>query len=278
VGPGKLSLAAFSLDQGDFANSRQNPAPRTTEVECKTVHGMYDVTLGNTGIWKFEGAWHSAEHLEELDAWDDNDADSGWQGGIVNTRLDYYGHREADTFTVSMLQYGKKIGSNLGQACEYLDFNRSLDDDSEAIRFATYGVRPLGSKWNMMTAFIAEKRWDYFSEGDDLNWVSIGGRLQYKWTRNFILNIEPGYQWVEDANDESGGVFKFTIAPTFKMDTDSFWSRPEVRFFMTYATWSDDIEDQIVQPNGAPLTWAANYTDNWTLNFGIQAEIWWDYD
>jgi maltoporin len=63
-----------------------------------------------------------------------------------------------------------------------------------------------------------------------------------------------------------GMLGKVTVAPAIKAG-NGFWSRPEIRAYVTGAFWNDAIQGQV---GGA-----AHAEDNFGLSFGVQAEHWW---
>ena len=73
---------------------------------------------------------------------------------------------------------------------------------------------------------------------------------------------------VKAETDGSGtGVLgKLTVAPLIRPGKD-FWARPELRAFVTLATWNDAIKGRVGSPSSAP--------DTVGLSVGVQAESWW---
>ncbi|MBK1791296.1 carbohydrate porin [Persicirhabdus sediminis] len=98
------------------------------------------------------------------------------------------------------------------------------------------------------------------------SWVSFGLRPQYHFTDHFSVALEAGIDYVDSDLFDSGTVYKFTIAPQLTPKRDYF-SRPALRLFLTWATWSDDLEGYV-----APRT---NGDDTSGLSAGIQVESWW---
>ncbi|MGL5964228.1 MAG: carbohydrate porin, partial [Fusobacteriaceae bacterium] len=79
---------------------------------------------------------------------------------------------------------------------------------------------------------------------------------------NFELQFEAGigYEEVDKKNAPNSDVtfYKFTVAPTFKLDTN-FWARPEIRTFVSYLGADEKVINDD-QKNG--------------INVGVQAEVW----
>ena len=68
---------------------------------------------------------------------------------------------------------------------------------------------------------------------------SLGGRLSYAWGRHFKLLFEGGATARDTDNGRPRQVLnKITLAPTLSLGPE-LKSRPELRFYMTYAEWND---------------------------------------
>ncbi len=73
--------------------------------------------------------------------------------------------------------------------------------------------------------------------GNKTDTASIGGRVSYGVTKNFKMVAEAGLTRVKtDAG--SANLTKVTLAPTLSTGPE-FWTRPELRFYVTSAKWND---------------------------------------
>jgi maltoporin len=101
---------------------------------------------------------------------------------------------------------------------------------------------------------------------DRLTWVSLGARPAYHFSRHLSLELEAGWDHTKQADGLSGSLFKVTLAPQIT-PTTAVLSRPSLRAFVTWATWSDGFQGQV-----APV----RYGDE-TSGFaaGVQLETWW---
>lgn len=89
-------------------------------------------------------------------------------------------------------------------------------------------------------------------------------------TKNFNLTLETGYDWVDHKDGISGGLFKLTFSPQLSWQKGMF-SRPVLRPFITYATWSKDLKGNVGVFNDNDV-----YSDkNQGLTAGLQLELWW---
>jgi len=66
---------------------------------------------------------------------------------------------------------------------------------------------------------------------------SLGGRLSYGMGQNFKLLVEAGATSRSIDGQARQTLDKFTIAPTLALAPE-FWSRPELRFYLTQVNWN----------------------------------------
>ncbi|WP_296443529.1 carbohydrate porin [Rhodoferax sp. UBA5149] len=121
-------------------------------------------------------------------------------------------------------------------------------------------------------AFGGQALLGYQTSQDDVSGVttkdtSVGGRLSYAFSTNFKLLAEAGATRRSVDGQPDQMLNKFTIAPTVSVGSD-FWSRPEIRFYVTKANWNDAA----ALANAA--TFGAGGKTSRTL-VGVQYEIWW---
>jgi len=104
-------------------------------------------------------------------------------------------------------------------------------------------------------------------------WTSFGVRPAYAVARHVKLQAELG---TDNVTSPTGGpsqqLTKLTLAPTITLDS-SYWSRPELRFYITHAVWNDAAK-AAVNPNP---TGGLNPQGNSTAgtSAGVQMEVWW---
>jgi len=100
---------------------------------------------------------------------------------------------------------------------------------------------------------------------------SIGGRLSYAFTRNFKLLTEIGHSEKKPDGSDAQKLTKITIAPTLAVGP-GFWNRPELRLYVTHATWND-AANAASGANG--LIGAPALSGNTSgTSAGLQAEMW----
>lgn len=246
----------------------------STDVEVYTIDTRYRINN-----WEFEIALHSAKDNDTVrnggDIWQKDLADTGYQGYINYNLPGFYGFRDAG-FSRVYIQAGEGLGSELGRAGGY----GGNYEDQKAYRVGSFGQTALTDRWDLFvnTTFEQQKdKKDGLGQDVDFKWASAGIRPVYKINKNFELQFELGYDWIDvedtEKGDYDGGIWKATFAPTFKLDTDAFWGRPEIRTFVTYANWDDDLSKDDLQGNSRNGDLASySGSDGW--NFGVQAEVW----
>lgn len=98
--------------------------------------------------------------------------------------------------------------------------------------------------------------------------TSLGGRVSYAVNQNFKMLLEAGATSSSFSdNSPKQTLNKVTIAPTLAVGGD-FWSRPELRFYVTRASWNKAA----ATANSA--TFGMNGKTSQTIA-GVQYEIWW---
>lgn len=102
-------------------------------------------------------------------------------------------------------------------------------------------------------------------------WISAGARPVYNITKHLGFAAEGGVDVVKaeaapGATVDTGVLGKLTVAGLIRMGT-GYYSRPELRAYVTSAFWNDAIKGQVGGPAFA--------TDNFGLTMGVQMESWW---
>jgi maltoporin len=97
-------------------------------------------------------------------------------------------------------------------------------------------------------------------------WFSIGARPVFMFGKYTGIAVEGGVDVTKSqvTNAPTAFLGKLTVAPLIRPSGD-FWARPELRAFVTLATWND-----AGQTGGAAFA-----GDKVGATFGLQAESWW---
>lgn len=96
---------------------------------------------------------------------------------------------------------------------------------------------------------------------------SLGGRVSYA--------VTPHFKWLAEASTTSRAIdgqaaqrlHKFTVAPTLAVGPD-FWSRPEMRLYVTHVRWNDAAAAANASSFGSGGRTSATIA-------GVQFEVWW---
>jgi sucrose porin len=251
----------------------------------------YILTANNyVGAWQFmlSGMWAAdngdREPIPVTDA-----AESGVHFLLGYNQPNFYGYSQGFSKTGILYGYG------LGAQVKVLGSQGDLTEDAQSVRVYTFGVTPINDSWRIAPALMVQYSQDYYYKGDQYTWASLNLRLEQPITQNFMMAYEATYQYQDldtgtnvpnlqpDIKTQaSGNVFKFTLAPTFNLDTyGGFFVRPALRGLITYMTWSDDLNgfNYGQPPNTDPQTGENTFaltgwtgTDHWL--FGLQMETW----
>ncbi|MFV9685210.1 maltoporin [Pseudomonas sp. NY15367] len=199
-----------------------------------------------------------------IDKPDSTGAHSGWAVTAQHKQSDVLGGK--NTFA---LQYGRGPGTGLGYTGDV-----GLDRDNKSWRLVEYFDWQATPRLGGQVQFVYQK--DTRPDGDDQDWLSVGGRTSYAFTEQFKLIGELGHDQV-DATDGTRKLTKFTIAPTWSPSGPGFWARPEFRLYYTYATWNRAAQQAANQmAAGSALSDSGAFdTARHGYNFGVQVEHWW---
>ena len=123
-----------------------------------------------------------------------------------------------------------------------------------------------------MGAFGGQTMLGYQTSKDDLSGVttkdtSVGGRVSYAFSQNFKLLAEASSISRKLSGQVDQRLNKLTIAPTLSVGPD-FFSRPELRFYVTMANWNSAAQLANTTTFGAGGKTARTIA-------GVQYEIWW---
>ena len=112
----------------------------------------------------------------------------------------------------------------------------------------------------------------------------IGIRPALHLSDYFMLEADVGYQFLDPkaAGLDSMSLVKFTIAPTLVPApgaSGAYFTRPNVRLFLTYASWDKGAQAQNIVGQGSCAATGTSTSvfgcDTHGLTFGAQVESWW---
>jgi maltoporin len=186
----------------------------------------------------------------------------------------------------AIIQYGKGVAANFNS---YSPFTRGLSDILDTPPVTTPPTQPsvkdgydagdqtrlrimdvvnytFTEQLSMQAVAIYQEDDLGLNDDSEITWYSFGIRPVYDFTELYGIAFEASYDYSEVADGSDGDLVKFTIAPQITPDF-GFFSRPSLRLFFTYATWSDEYKGEI----------GGNTYDNDTsgISYGVQIESWW---
>jgi sucrose porin len=263
VGFAKMDIGVYA-----FTPDGENAVP-PVDKELNGYPEDYSVnlwlkSLGGTGFDLNVNA-----HMMANNEWRDGAAESGVGSTLMYNFDGFYG--VAGGYSRIAYQYGKGLAS--GDTLGKNGWGWANLDETQSHRIVFDGVVNAADNVEVSTFAYAQKdtdfrEWSGSAQGWDRELYAIGFRPHHQIIENFAMQYELGYEYRDEnqpGNEIKGGLVKATIAPTITFES-GFWSRPQLRFFATYAKWDDGVK-QLLEARGY-----RNGTD--TLNFGVQAEVW----
>ncbi|WP_293935621.1 carbohydrate porin [Iodobacter sp.] len=198
---------------------------------------------------------------------DQGKATNGFGLNVMHTQNGVFGG-----FNKIALQYAK--GNISSFAAGYPNVN--ADSGDKAYRVVEQLMwQPENSRYSGMMAAIWQKT-DPVAAGKGQTWMSFGVRPTYMFTDNLGAAIEVGYDRVKPEEGDARNLLKTTAAFLVQPEK-GFWSRPQLRFFATYAKWDQAAQDAAgLKAVNNPLSANGPFgNDKSGFTFGAQAEVWW---
>jgi maltoporin len=221
-----------------------------------------DLGIGRGNIWLNYSRYRlDAENIELTD-W------KGWSGGFWLESAFGDGHMNR-----AVIQYGSGVAANFNSFSPSL--RGSLDgefpegtnpEDQSRLRLMNILDYAIGDRVSLQAVAIYQHDDLGLAENTDVKWYSLGVRPIYNLSDLFNLSFEASYDYSDLETGQSGGLWKFTAATEVTPDP-GFFSRPAIRFYLTYAGWSDEFRG-LIGGN-------AHAEDTYGLAVGVQVESWW---
>jgi maltoporin len=182
----------------------------------------------------------------------------GYAFGLRHQRLEWHGGYHAFS-----IQYGTGAASNFSTSIS--DPTPFINSSKRLLITENLLFQP-NEKFAIMPIFVYQRTKDGDSHHDWNQWISFGARPEYFFTKHVSLAVEGGFDHTHGRGQYDGWLRKITIAPQIGAG-NKFFSRPVLRAFLTYASWSDGLRGMV---GGTPYQ---NKTNG--LTYGVQAEAWW---
>jgi maltoporin len=247
---GKLAVAYLAGARPDIFTENGNLAKSNIDVR------LYDLK-GPAGLWAgwFDFATSKGGKTSTGAAIPTTD---GYAFGLRYQRLEWHGGYHAFS-----IQYGTGAASNYSTA---IDDPTPFLHSSARLIVAEHVLFQPNDRFAIMPIFVYQRTKDGDPQHAWNQWVSFGARPEVFFTKYLSLAFEAGFDYTHSRSGQyDGWLRKFTIAPQIGAGR-KFFSRPVLRAFLTYASWSDGLRGFV---GGVPYL---NRTNGMT--YGVQAETW----
>src|SRR5215469_15534577 len=252
LGVGKLALGYLAGARPDIQTANGNYAKSSVDVRFYDVKGP-----GGTLAGWFDFATSKGGTTPTGDV---IPTSNGYAFGIRHQRLEWHGG-----FHALGVQYGTGPASNFSTSID--DPTRFINSTARFLLTEQVLLQP-NDRFAVMPIFIYQRTKDGNPTHPWQQWVSFGARPEVFFTKYLSLAFEGGFDHTHSqvAPLYDGWLRKFTIAPQIGAG-QKFFSRPVLRAYLTYGSWSDGLRGFV---GGVPFQ---NRTDGFT--YGVQAETWW---
>ncbi|MEC5342593.1 carbohydrate porin [Brenneria populi] len=267
-----FSLYGRSFGSPDGSNSTVNEDIKNYVLTANNYVGPFQFMLSGMKAKDNEARPNTSAEVTNVNA-----GDKGYHAMIAYHGDSFYGLRDGTSKTAILYGHG------LGGEVKNVGSDGNLTNDANTWRFATYGTTALSKTWSFAPSILAQTSKDRYVEGDSYQWITFNARLIQEITENFALAYEGSYQYMDldpkgyttaslgKLNSVSGGFYKLTFAPTFKVgDIANFFSRPELRLFASYMDWDKRLDNYSSEDTFGSTGFKAG--GEW--NFGVQMETW----
>ena len=248
---GKISVAFLAGARPDI--NTENGVYAKSNIDVR----LYDVKApgGRIGVW-FNYARAKGGTTESGTV---IPTSNGYAFGIGHQRLEWKGG-----YNWFSVQYGKGAASNFGA---FIDDPTPFLNNSKRFRIVEHFLVQPNDKFAIQPVVIYQRTQNGNPKDGWNQWISFGARPQFFFTDYLSLAFEGGFDRTRSGIGQyDGWLRKFTIAPQIGAGR-KFFSRPVLRVFLTYASWSDGLRGFV---GGVPFR---NRTNSFT--YGVQAETWW---
>lgn len=166
-------------------------------------------------------------------------------------------------FNKIAFQHGTGAAANLNAA--YPDFS-ATNNTGASNRLVEQFMWQQG-KWSGMATAVYQKQ----SGGN--TWLSVGARPTYHFNDTWGAALEVGHDRVKPDSGDTRHLSKVTLAGLFSAGS-SFWSRPQLRAYYTYAKWNQAAQAAAGAGDALSTTGAFGASRHGST-VGVQMEAWW---
>ena len=244
AGPGKFSYGIF----------RNDVDQRVSATRHSFIYDGLAVNPG--GSLKIDSTLIRGDHQSGSNA---QIVQNGWSLSLVHTQTKVLGGENT-----LALQYGSGSGIKFGGT------DTSAPSDIKRTRVFDHMFWQVTPDFSGSVVALVQRD---KTDAGTTTWTSFGVRPVYALHENFKLQLEVGHDTIKPASGgEKQQLTKVTFAPTLAMGK-GFWSRPELRAFVTYAKWNDAAQAAATPGSTLSSTGVFGGSTNGT-SIGVQVETW----
>lgn len=256
---GKLAVAwiggsvdNYMTDHGDAA--KQNIDLRLYDIKALCGKLTFWFDYSNTRGGEVHNVFDPAGNKLHIQS------SSGWAIGLIHRTED---EKFLGGYNDFSIQYGSGAAYNFQST---LDSSGPDLDDAWRFRVTDHFTIQPDPHFAMQAVALYEET-EFGGPNSRQRWASLGARPIYIINDRFSIALEAGVDWAKsEPMGTDGHLWKITLAPQLSRG-GKFFSRPQVRAFITYARWSDGFRG---------LVGGETYANDLEgLSYGIQAETWW---
>ena len=258
-GFGKLAVAWLGGSVDNYMTDHGNAAKQNIDVR------LYDIKAlcGKLTFW-FDYANTRGGEVHNVFNPDgtmlDVQSSSGWAVGLIHRTDD---EKFLGGYNDFSIQYGSGAAYNFQST---LDSSGPDLDDAWRFRVTDHFTIQPDPHFAMQAVGLYDET-NFGGPNSRQRWGSLGARPIYFINDRFSIALEAGVDWAKsEPLGTDGHLWKITLAPQLSRG-GKFFSRPQVRAFITFAKWSDGFRGLVGGPTYA--------NDLEGLSYGIQVETWW---
>lgn len=254
AGPGKFSYALFKDSDSSVADAGGQVVNSTAALRQNVMYEGIPVNPGGTLdlLTTFISASGEGKH-------------NGWNATLLHNQGGVFGGGN----TIG-LQYGVGPGAS-GECCNRLGTSGPTTQGRDVKRLRVFDSLWIQPTNEFSMEFVALLQRDESNAAGKSTWTTLGVRPVYALGKHFKLQGEIGTDRVSFSNGQpTQRLTKFTIAPTITAGK-GYWSRPELRLFVTHAIWNDAAKGAVNAANEGGAVFGDRKSGT---SYGLQVETW----
>ncbi len=258
VGPGKVSYAVFKDNDTNIRDA--NGLIVDSNAALRQNLAYEGLPVNDNGVLDMVGSYLHAQGQGA-------NRQDGWHLSVFHRQAKVFGG--TNTFGV---QYGVGAGTGIGgPCCGRMGTAGSTLLGSDVTRVRVFNDVVIQPTPNASLEFIALWQRDASNANGVSTWTTVGVRPVWALTQNVKLQAEIGHSRVSSSQGAAPlELTTLTLAPTLSLGP-SFWSRPELRAFVSYGKWNDAARSAVNASNNAGPAFG---TATSGVSVGLQVETW----